>query len=198
MKQYTETQIAIMSAFEKMLGEMRFKKISVQEILNRASISRSQFYRLFTDKYDLLEHTIAYQYSRILTDDYTQEELPEKLTSLFRMFGARRAVLSIQHQFDDATLGRLLFESNVRQYCRRHEQLFQESISEDKMRALRFVSAGYAALIFDWLHEKETVPLHEIFFRVKYLAPAIMMGPFLLSPSESIDGPTDSEAMQRP
>lgn len=57
MKQYTETQIAIMSAFEKMLGEMRFKKISVQEILNRASISRSQFYRLFTDKYDLLEHT---------------------------------------------------------------------------------------------------------------------------------------------
>lgn len=52
MKQYTETQIAIMSAFEKMLGEMRFKKISVQEILNRASISRSQFYRLFTDKYD--------------------------------------------------------------------------------------------------------------------------------------------------
>lgn len=187
MKQYTETQISIMEAFEKLLGELRFEKISVQSILNYSGISRAQFYRLFADKYDLLENTIAYQYSKFLTDDYEDTELPDKLASLFRMFDEHKAILSMKHKFDDSTLGTLLYESNIQQYCRRHEQQYGTPITEEKMWAIRFLSAGYAALIFNWLRGKTEMPLHEIFFNVKNLAPSIMVERFPLSSSQEAE-----------
>lgn len=58
-KRVQKTQQGIRNAFISLLKEKRFAEITVQDIAERAQISRSTFYDHYTDKYLLLE--ILYQ-----------------------------------------------------------------------------------------------------------------------------------------
>lgn len=60
MKQKTDlriikTNLNIRNAFIQLLNEKSFDSITVQNILDRALINRSTFYKHYSDKYDLLE-----------------------------------------------------------------------------------------------------------------------------------------------
>lgn len=47
------TQISVVNAYEKLLGQYRFDEISVGQICRSAGIARSTFYYHFKDKYDI-------------------------------------------------------------------------------------------------------------------------------------------------
>lgn len=48
------TKQRIFSAFDELLNELPFDKITVQMIIERGGVSKSTFYRHFKDKYDVL------------------------------------------------------------------------------------------------------------------------------------------------
>ncbi len=52
------TYSQILQAFEKLLAEKGFEAISVQDVTDKAEITRATFYKHFVDKYDLLDYTI--------------------------------------------------------------------------------------------------------------------------------------------
>lgn len=57
--QYLRTDRAIINAFYDLLDVKPFDKITVQNILDMALVSRSTFYQHYRDKYDIVEHLFA-------------------------------------------------------------------------------------------------------------------------------------------
>jgi AcrR family transcriptional regulator len=53
------TRSLILRSFESLLAEKGFESISVQDVTDKAEINRATFYAHFTDKYDLLDYSIA-------------------------------------------------------------------------------------------------------------------------------------------
>jgi AcrR family transcriptional regulator len=53
-----KTKSNIKKVFIELLYQKEFSKITVQEILGRALINRSTFYKYYTDKYDLAEYLV--------------------------------------------------------------------------------------------------------------------------------------------
>ena len=53
--QYRRTDRAIMNAFIKLVNQGSFEKLTVQEILDEALVSRNTFYAHYRDKYDIAE-----------------------------------------------------------------------------------------------------------------------------------------------
>ena len=53
--QYRRTDRAIMNAFIKLVNQGSFEKLTVQEILDEALVSRNNFYAHYRDKYDIAE-----------------------------------------------------------------------------------------------------------------------------------------------
>ena len=50
----SRTTTAILNAFNRLITEHDFQKISVDMIISEAQVSRSTFYRYFKDKYDVM------------------------------------------------------------------------------------------------------------------------------------------------
>ena len=61
-----ETQMAVVTAFEKLLSERKFGDITVNMICKEASISRATFYYHFKDKYDISQWHYGYVAERFL------------------------------------------------------------------------------------------------------------------------------------
>ena len=55
MQSHPVSYYAIINALYQLLETTDFKKITINDICHQASISRSTFYKLFKDKYDILE-----------------------------------------------------------------------------------------------------------------------------------------------
>lgn len=54
------TMTAILNAFNRLIVQHDFQKISVEMILEEASVSRSTFYRYFKDKYEVMNTNFKY------------------------------------------------------------------------------------------------------------------------------------------
>lgn len=63
------TYTAIIEAFQRLIKEHDFHKISVEMIMKKAPVSRSTFYRYFKDKYDVMNATYKH-----LLDYYASPE----------------------------------------------------------------------------------------------------------------------------
>ncbi len=72
--QYKRTDRAIVNAFIKLVNQGSFEKLTVQEILDEALVSRNTFYSHYRDKYDIAEQ-IFEQYKKdfleLLKESYT-------------------------------------------------------------------------------------------------------------------------------
>ncbi len=55
-KSYQKADEAITQAFFKLLENNDFDKITVSQIIKKAGVNRSTFYRHYVDKYEILEH----------------------------------------------------------------------------------------------------------------------------------------------
>ncbi len=80
----SKTQKAICSSFAELLAEKELHRISVQEVSDKARISRTTFYRYYTDVYELydsLSKNILTELGRVLRDsrECSEEELYTKL-----------------------------------------------------------------------------------------------------------------------
>ena len=85
------TYVIILDAFQRLLKEHDFNKISTEMIMNAATVSRSTFYRYFKDKYDVMNAT----YKNLL-DHYVSPERSENYRDLcYHLFKYGQENLSI-------------------------------------------------------------------------------------------------------
>lgn len=175
MEKQNSTKERVFIAFSDLVEKKRFEYITIVDILECANISRSQFYRLFKDKYDLLEQTVSYQCEMILTDDYELDSLSERFELLCKMFDESKLVLAMQYKFSYEQHFNLLFEANVRQYCRRLRRSSGSELSEEMMQAIRFCSAGYAMIMFDWIRNGNRESIMNQIRQLRKLVPDILV-----------------------
>ena len=60
---------AIMDAFIAMINEMPLESVRTEELITRAGVSRSTFYRLFHDKYDVMNSIFLLQSKKTVYKD---------------------------------------------------------------------------------------------------------------------------------
>lgn len=147
----TAAKIRCYNALNSLLEKKKFEKVSVSEILELANVSRSQFYRLFLDKYDLLDHTITYQVDIIYTDDCDLGLYKSRMIGLLEMIKRNEMVLALHNHYDEARLFALYYGVFLRLHRRRLNRVQGGVISPQLERAMRFCSAGSAQMIIDWL-----------------------------------------------
>lgn len=72
-RRISKTKKAVFAAFEKLLTEKRYEKLTIQEIIDGADIGRTTFYAHFQTKDDLLGEMCAELFDHIFSDDLAQE-----------------------------------------------------------------------------------------------------------------------------
>ncbi|MFD1908390.1 TetR/AcrR family transcriptional regulator [Paenibacillus rhizoplanae] len=61
-----KSQEAIIEAFIQLIAEKNFEQITINEIAERANVSRGTVYSHFTDKYDLLDQCIRTHFVKLI------------------------------------------------------------------------------------------------------------------------------------
>lgn len=61
---HLETKLALCDAFEILLQQEPIDKVSVSKICQQAGISRATFYRIFQDKYEIVQWSIMYIHAK--------------------------------------------------------------------------------------------------------------------------------------
>ena len=97
--QYRRTDRAIMNAFIKLVNQGSFEKLTVQEILDEALVSRNTFYAHYRDKYDIAEQLFKKykeDFLKLLKESYTDIGKEWAGTSQFQEFSDLPARLFFQ------------------------------------------------------------------------------------------------------
>lgn len=69
------THDAIFKAFNELVAKNSFDNISVNDICEKAQVSRSTFYRYFVDKYDVMNHNYRIMFHECVSVSHNYEEL---------------------------------------------------------------------------------------------------------------------------
>lgn len=77
------TRQMIIDAAFKLFNQRRFEKITVQDILDEAHVSRKTFYRVFRDKYELMHLYYADYVNKNLMTQYDGNNWSEILAGIF-------------------------------------------------------------------------------------------------------------------
>ena len=97
--QYRRTDRAIMNAFIKLVNQGSFEKLTVQEILDEALVSRNTFYAHYRDKYVIAEQLFKKykeDFLKLLKESYTDIGKEWAGTSQFQEFSDLPARLFFQ------------------------------------------------------------------------------------------------------
>lgn len=123
-------QATILLAYENLLSDKPFRKITVQDISDAALVHRSTFYKHFQDQYDLLEALFEQkrQQSKLTIDQIFTHPF-ETLNS----FGNARFQETLRHQFNDDAF-RDAFLNYLIHLCK-------DTVDDDQ-RLVRFLAVG--------------------------------------------------------
>jgi len=154
-----KTKKAISDAFWELMQTRDFSEISVNDISEKAMISRTTFYHHYTDKYDWLERTVSDMIAEhIVTFDMTNPDEPQKaIRSLCLTFqniqqNAHLYMLLIKNS-DDRLLRNRFQTSLLQAFYDHHGQNAILSASDEL--TIHFISASTAAIIEWWIRNNQ-------------------------------------------
>ena len=74
-----KTKKVLMEAMSKLLEHQKFTQITVQDLCDKALISRATFYSHFADKYDFLKHWLIYMKSETINNVSSNEDIEKSI-----------------------------------------------------------------------------------------------------------------------
>ncbi|WP_078433647.1 TetR/AcrR family transcriptional regulator [Metabacillus halosaccharovorans] len=160
-RRIAKSQEAIKHAFIELINEKHFDKITLQDIADRANVSRRTIYLHYMDKFDLLDKLI--------------EEHIKKLEEMFESLSEADFITSGQTIFEYFQKNYLFFSTMLvgggarifrAQYIEFSVELLKNevNIGEGKNKGLsediilRFVSAAYVEVVEWWLNNEMPYP----------------------------------------
>lgn len=165
-----KTRRAIFQAFNKLLEEKRFNKITVQEILDEANIGRSTFYSHFETKdallkemcTDLFDHIFSHELHSETSHDFSSSDhgLKEKITHLlYHLKDNQGNVLGLlSGESGD------LFMRYFKEYLATMFEQYPESIREDvpKEFAANHLVGSLGEAVKWWIETKMKMPPEDV------------------------------------
>ena len=83
MSNLTKRQLSV--SLQKLLVQNQLDKITIQDLVNEAQVSRKTFYYHFQDIYDLLEWTLVDEGKKLLTERQGEDGWKNNLWNVFQI-----------------------------------------------------------------------------------------------------------------
>jgi len=144
---------AIIEALDELLENMSFEDVQVQDICDKAQVSRTTFYRHFRDKYDLVNWTYEH-YKDVLGKRGPEHEIFEKsLVYLLEfMRDKRNFFLKAIRYTGQNSLSESMIETIETYMLDCYGQaLGADNVTETDRRLVLYHAAGNAAIAYRWL-----------------------------------------------
>ena len=159
MTESEKNKLAIADAMKQLMRTTPIEKITTDQILKNANVSRRSFYRYFKDKYELLEWIYNYDFCRFV------EVRPEK--SIWEYYpDILRSLRADPDFYGNAFV--YAGQNSFRAFC--FEKLFPLIMTDfgdifPDVETARFVIRRYVYMFFDgyiwWLKKKEPMSAEE-------------------------------------
>lgn len=153
MKNCKPTEKACMDAIHRLMQVKMLRRISVQEILDAAAISKATFYRHYKDKDDLFKKMICRDVNVIFTDncnlnfwDVRILQFTESLRNEQKIL--QKLIRSEPYGFQ-TFYANILYELFLKRLHRLHNGKFV--MTPDLHRHFLFMCSGVAAILQDWI-----------------------------------------------
>lgn len=149
MKNTADSVQRCYAALAELSKKEAFEKIYTSEIIAAAGISRSHFYRLFQDKYDLLDKFICNNLYTIYTQDCDLNSWNARIVAFLTLIRQHQHVLLCK--YNQELLLKKYFDIFRQLFELRLQRLGNTSVSLEALQPIRFACAGIAVTIVDWL-----------------------------------------------
>ncbi|MEH7309051.1 TetR/AcrR family transcriptional regulator [Neobacillus drentensis] len=160
-----KSQEAIKKAVIELMAEKKFDDITIQDISDRANVSRGTIYLHYLDKFDLLEKLIEEHINELREMcesaaelDYKDANLPwfEYLKSNYLFFStmlASKGAPSFRSKFVEFLIEEFKDEVNITKGR-------NQGLNEDVV--LQFIVTSYAGIVEWWITNEMPYPPHEM------------------------------------
>lgn len=163
------TKRALAAALKKRLTQTTLDKITIQQLVDDAEVSRKTFYYHFQDVYDLLEWLLVDEGKRVLEGNITADTWQKGLGNVLEYLHENRTIIlnifrSVQQEANylKAHVTKLILPLMERIF---DEQPGHELVTaEDREFVLKFYSLGVVELVMVWI-ENGMKPEAEILMR---------------------------------
>jgi len=152
------TKRVLAMSLKKLLTHMPLDKITIQNLVDDAEVSRKTFYYHFQDIYDLLEWILIDDGKRLIEGRDTVDTWQDGLKAIFDYFQENRAItLNVYRSLHEDN--KLLEQHVTRLVMPNIEKIFNaqpnsEKVSpEDKELILQFYSVGLIKLFLHWISD---------------------------------------------
>lgn len=144
---------AIIDALDALLENQEFERISVQDICERAQVSRTTFYRHFEDKYHLVNWTYA-NYKEVLNVKAPEDETYQlSLSYLLAFMQDRQSFFKnvLKYTGQNSLADFMLDVTNSYFLLCAHPGVQPESLDIKERRMILFNAAGATEIIRQWV-----------------------------------------------
>ncbi len=151
-------------AIEKLVREKPLDKISVQEILNEAEVSRRTFYTYFSDKYDLANSFYEHHVTNELLPRYNGHNWAEVLTDLLNYIYDNIAYFQQLKKYEGQGsffefLTQYSFDCYAGFYKKNHGL---KKLSPAQEYDIWFVTGGNIKVLEKWMESRCAMPIGEL------------------------------------
>lgn len=147
----------------ELVKEKKFKEITIQMILDHASLSRATFYRYYKDKYDLLNDYYQYHLEQML-ENKNFSSWEERLTAIYSFL--LNNIEYFKKAFDVEGVNSFwnFFFNYIYSYCETACKTYKqiEELDNHDKNTILFFSAGETHLVKNWINNKNREDIQTI------------------------------------
>ncbi|MBQ8996027.1 MAG: TetR/AcrR family transcriptional regulator [Oscillospiraceae bacterium] len=165
MSDNRKAEAKIYDSFIALIRSEGFESISIKQILLDSGVSRSTFYRLFEDKYDLLNKTLLYVTKKYVDPEkYAENEWREFFVDLLTRLKQSRTLKMFYHHSSFAqffTTNQQFFTELLRSRIEKYEKNYDESLNLEIM----MIASCCSSVLYYWMKNDFTIPVNEVIDR---------------------------------
>lgn len=162
----------IQEAMIALLKKENFDNVSIKEILYEAKVSKSTFYRLFEDKYDVLNKSLLYAMNKYVNpDQFNLNEWRKFFIDLLSRFKLSRTLKMFYHHSSKAqfvAVQQQFFLELITKRIERCGNRYDESLNLE----LYILASSCASAMYYWVKTDFTLSVNDLIDRVCHTIPA--------------------------
>lgn len=147
------TERVCMDTLHRLMRQKMLSKITVQDILDGAGISKATFYRHYKDKEDLFGKMIRRDVNYIFTDDCNLDQWSVRVVQFIETLRQEHSILYRLARNDSNAFQifytNVMYELFMKRLYRIHSKQYE--VTTVIRRRFLFMCAGAAAVLQDWI-----------------------------------------------